>query len=1216
MSTICGLEGLIRQFKNAQATSLGLQIAGTSESFAELAITRLFHDILQGSLAPFKKIVVVLPSPKDFNTWSQTLEVNIGPLAKPELPIGILPFFSLWGRDRLINPSLSRHQRIYALSLLSSPERSGVILTTLAGLAQKTLTLKAFRDNSITVRKGMTLGLDEFIAHLRDLNFHKTSTVEEECSFAVRGGLIDIFPCNHLTPLRIDFIGDEVASIRRFSLVDQKSTSSLEEAVIAPATEIPIPDAGRKDYAQRLYNTLLELNAAQADRDGIMDAFEGGVRFSGFDLFSPSLRIESETAFDYFEDRTLLFFPKTIASCLDSFSTLLQDLSNAHKLDVGAARPTMAPELHYADLDSIAACTSMGPGVLEFGNPFSSPKADFATWQTDPTISLSRHIPSAPLHQDADQNLPDLFQKWCDLIKGTTEKLEGSVAILTHHDEQQNRVQNLLTHHNLISTPVPDLISKICRNQMESGKIYVGHGDLSSHFWLEERRLLVIPEQALFGAVRRKPKPASVKLQNYLSSFKDLKANDLVVHVEHGIGRYSGMTSLSVGGLEYDFLILEYAGGDKIYLPVDRLNLLQRYGSGKTGDDEDDTGKTRRHAHPALDKLGSGQWEKRKTKVRKAVHDMADELLKIQARRELADGTAISPPGESYYKFEAEFPYEETEDQLRALSEVNFDLTSKKPMDRLICGDVGFGKTEVALRAAYRAVLDGYQALVLVPTTVLCYQHYRTFSERLSKHGVSVAYANRFVDGSTIKKTVADLEKGHVDILIGTHRILSQDIKPKRLGLLVIDEEQRFGVAHKERLKKLRVGTDILTLTATPIPRTLHMSMLGLRDISIIATPPHDRLSVKTYISKFDEALIQDALRLELSRGGQAFFVHNRVDEIAQIAAFIQKLVPETTVRFAHGRLPEHQLESVIVDFLEQKFPILVCTTIIESGVDMPNVNTIIINRAERFGLAQLYQLRGRVGRSSVQAYAYLMTSPNESLSDEASRRLEVIVAHQELGSGFQIASHDLELRGAGNLLGAEQSGHIASVGFEMYTDMLQDAIHDIRGEVVEEVTDTEIKIPISAVISPSYIQSEGTRLHIYKRLFSADIRDTSDEIGSLKKEVEDRFGEMPPECGRLFRVASLKQKLRFCKATALNATEKGIIEVKFGSLNEKQIDIIIGLGKDHPDRYRLSPDYKLFILIKVKKKPSAEEQDDMLSRLSALVDPIVQSFELLEQGH
>jgi transcription-repair coupling factor (superfamily II helicase) len=777
---------------------------------------------------------------------------------------------------------------------------------------------------------------------------------------------------------------------------------------------------------------------------------------------------------------------------------------------------------------------------------------------------------------------------------------QGKVCVLTSGPEQEERVATLLTHRELPVSRKGVALNALVVNPPDE-KIHVMEGFLSSWIWVEQTKTLIIPEHVIFGVVQRKQKSSSAKLKNFLSAFRDLKVADLIVHVTHGVGRYRGMVTLTVGGITADFLHLEYAGTDKIYLPVDKLNLLQRYSGGGEGT-----------ANPSLDKLGGSAWEKKKSQVKAAVKEMADKLLKLQAQRALAHIHTYDPPGDDYFKFEAEFPYEETADQIKAIQEVNQDLEGAKAMDRLVCGDVGFGKTEVALRAAFRVASEGLQVLVLVPTTILCYQHYRTFSDRLNRHGLRVAQVNRFVPPKDQKLTLSDLAAGKVDVLIGTHRLLSEDIKTRRLGLIIVDEEQRFGVIHKEKLKELRAGADILTLTATPIPRTLHMSMLGLRDISIITTPPSNRMSVKTYVAKMDESLIREALEHELDRGGQAFFLHNRVEDIEATTLWIKSLVPKANVRFAHGQMRETELETTIIDFIEHKFDVLVCTTIIESGVDMPNVNTLLVSNADRFGLAQLYQMRGRVGRSSVQAYAYFLTKAPGTLTDDARRRLEVLAAHQELGAGFQIASHDLEIRGAGNLLGSEQSGHAAEVGLEMYTDLLGEAIAEIRGQLPEQTKiDTEIKLPMTALIPESYIKDEGIRLQFYKTLFSVDRRD---EVQDIAEELTDRFGPLPEELSRLIMVAKLKIMLSMLGASQISMNAKaGWFEIRFGSLNERQIDRMIKEAQRKPTTYRLSPDYRLYVYWDKLAGASPLEstsQTDILKHLLELLEPVTAGLE------
>jgi transcription-repair coupling factor (superfamily II helicase) len=783
-----------------------------------------------------------------------------------------------------------------------------------------------------------------------------------------------------------------------------------------------------------------------------------------------------------------------------------------------------------------------------------------------------------------------MFDQLVDAIHQCIEHFHGTVVILGHYEDQLNRLANLLENRGIKSRAESRIYSRLLAGDLTPACTYVGIGEIASYQWYADINTLIIPERLFFGTSVRKPRKTSAKLRNLISSFRDLKVGDLIVHVTHGIGRYRGMESLAVGGTPSDFLLLEYAGGDRLYLPVDKLNLLQKYQSAD-------------HSTSAIDRLNSQAWEKRKSGVRKAVKDMAEKLLRIQAERKLKGGFRYSAPGEDYFKFEAEFPYEETEDQLRAIADVNHDLSMGNSMDRLICGDVGFGKTEVALRAAFRVVLDHRQVMVLVPTTVLCYQHYRTFHGRLSHLGARVAQINRFVSPNEAKEILAQFARGEIDVLIGTHRLLSKDIKPKLLGLLVVDEEQRFGVSHKEKLKEIRANCDVLTLTATPIPRTLHMAVLGLRDISIITTPPTDRRFVKTYLARFDEHLIRNAIEFEMQRSGQVFFVHNKVEDIQEIAKFIKTLVPSARIAVGHGQMAENTLEEVIVDFLEHRYDVLVCTTIIESGIDMPNVNTLIANDADRFGLAQLYQLRGRVGRSDRQAYAYFLSKDPDRLSDDARKRLEVLLAHQELGSGFQIASHDLELRGAGNLLGGEQSGKIAEVGLELYTQMLDAAINEIRtGKQSSELSDIEIKLPFALAIPDSYIPDESNRLQTYKALFSAN---DVDEIDAIRREINDRYGKIPDALQSLTKVAELKYHLRVIGAQSFSLRKDSVAEIRFGSIPQETIKAIMDAASAQPRRLNLGQDFRLQVHLAEERVRNNPKPHLLLDGIIALLLPI-----------
>lgn len=1164
-----------------------LQLIGASDAHGQWATLC--------TLLEKRKTIIVVPTHRDVSHWANFLSHHDTLLTKEGIATAILPHLSLWGADRFVNPTLTKRQRLRALSLFSDPKSNFCVVTTVAGIAQMTLDLSTLRLFSISIARGEELEQDQIIAHLETAGYRSSTIVDEEGLYAVRGLILDVFPPNRLEPVRLEFMGDTVHSIRSFLVDDQKSKQALESVDIGPASEVLVPAPKRKDIGQKLYEYLLSLeNIPAADRDGMMDAFLHGSRIQGLDVLGPILRDHSISAIDLLPVETTLIAPAGLDACIGIYRDFTTEINTAWQRDLDAARITTNPERHYAKPDLMRSTLTARDHTLQMGTAQQLPGYDSFTIQSSRSFEgVSNQIAG-----------PTRFDQWIQAISSLIQLDQGSVLILASSMEQEERIITLLEHREIRCQKDGDHLASYLKGKpLGSGVSVVQIGELANWIFFDTEKTLVIPDQSLLGITQKKPRPASSKLKNYLSSFKDLKVMDLVVHILHGIGRYRGMVTMTVSGVTGDFLHLEYAGGDKIYLPVDKLNLLQRYSAGGDGD-----------SNPHVDKLGGGGWDRRKAKVKQSIKDMADKLLRLQAERALSHIHNYAPLSDDYFKFETEFPFDETEDQLKAIHEVNNDLDSSKAMDRLICGDVGFGKTEIAIRAAYRAVNEGLQVLILVPTTILCYQHHRTFSDRLTRHGIRVAQLNRFVPAKLAKDVLEDTANGKIDVLVGTHKLLSQSLKVKRLGLLIVDEEQKFGVVHKERLKELRAGADILTLTATPIPRTLHMAMLGLRDISIINTPPHNRLSVKTFISSFDETLIRDAIEHEISRGGQVFFVHNKVEDIHEISLFVKSLVPKATVRFAHGQMKENELETTIIDFLEQKFNVLVCTTIIESGVDMPNVNTLIVNHADRFGLAQLYQMRGRVGRASLQAFAYFMTKNTEQMTDDARRRLDVLATHQELGAGFQIASHDLEIRGAGNLLGSEQSGHAAEVGLEMYTDLLSEAIAELRGQMPERPkVDTEIKLPVTAVLTETYIPGEGLRLQLYKSLFSAE---SVQEIESLKSEAQDRYGTMPEESQRLFIVAKMKFILSKLGSTQITMNPgAGYFEIRFGSLLEKQIDKIIQEVRRRPQIYRLSPDYRLFVYWDQKTLGCVlkdASQNQLLTYLDDCLKPIAVEMEIM----
>ena len=1185
MPAIYGLRGLLEGAVADLRQGKRVQIAGASEGLAQLAALALVHGgaaLVDSTVARRPKLVVVLPTAKELASWAHALA---NAPVNPQVPIrvALLPSQTNFGNDRFINPAAVRRQRLYALSRLAG-SAGALILTTVPGLAQATLPPETFRAASVVVVAGRAQDLDQFLSQLDDLGYVPTlATVQEEGTYAVRGGIVDVYPpsCDH--PLRCEFLGEELVSIRTFNPDDQKSLAALTEATICPAYEALTPKSSRRADAQRLHSVLLDLGAPSADREGMVSQFLEGVHFAGFDLMAPLFRPSGASALAYLGQGDVLMFPAGMEPCLKSYRDWHGSNSAAQAQDLAMKRPVLAMESYALLPTDLAQALAGERALIEFGNPHAAATSHLYRM----TGRLS--YPGAPM---AESHGATMFDKWAEIVAKVVDE-GGRVVVVAVHEEQRQRVEHLFAHRGITARLNEGALLAVGFGTLPPATVSIGIGDLPSQLYFEDENLLILPEAVLFGRGPervRSPKSDARKLQNYLSSFADLRVSDLVVHVQHGIGRYRGLTTLEVAGIKGDFLIVEYAGGDKIYLPVDRLSLLQRYAGGES-------------ATAALDRLGGQGWDKRRERVKAALADMAEELLRLSAARAVAKGLGYGPPDDTYLTFEAEFPYAETEDQARAIHDVEADVRSGRPMDRLVCGDVGFGKTEVALRAAMRTVLEGHQVLVLVPTTILCYQHYQTFVRRLGSHGVRVARLDRFCSTSEVRAALDGLATGAVDVLIGTHRLLSQDVKPRRLGLLVVDEEQRFGVSHKEKLKHLKAGAHILTLTATPIPRTLHMAMVGLRDISIIATPPQDRLAVRTYIARYEEGLIREALRQEIARGGQVFFVHNRVEDIEETKQFLTALLPATSIRVAHGQMREHQLERVIIDFLEQKFQVLLCTTIIESGVDMPNVNTLIVDRADRFGLAQLYQLRGRVGRASLQAFAYFLTPALDKLSEEALKRLDVLAAHQELGAGFQIASHDLEIRGAGNLLGADQSGHAAAVGLELYTEMLETQVATIRGTQVEEAIDPEIRLPVSGLIPPGFIASESQRLHLYKRLFAAE---DDSEVAALRQEARDRYGAAPPELELLFKVAALKLRLRRLAAARLMVAV-GVVEIKFARvLADARIDRLLAAVKRRPDCYRLGPDGRLLLTVAVPNRPSIQEQFALLENLTGLLEPLL----------
>ncbi|MDO8526088.1 MAG: transcription-repair coupling factor, partial [Deltaproteobacteria bacterium] len=826
-----------------------------------------------------------------------------------------------------------------------------------------------------------------------------------------------------------------------------------KQITLIPAGEIVFSEELIAHALKKIKKWGNELELPATLRREVAEKIENKNGFSGIETFLPAFYENSASLFDYLEKETILFFPEPDTLKQETF-TLTREITELHKETTSPERliPPQSVLYSYETLEEKMESYPSLPAVKVHLEEASQLKSKWSIKQ---------------------------FQEWRDA--------RLKIRLVCHTPIQAERLQDLLRNEGI-------------QTAVEVGLLSNGFG------WMEEG-LIILTEEEIFGhKTMRRTKSAKTGVA--FSSFAELEIGDYLVHEEQGINRYEGLVHMKIQGVAGDFLKLEFMGGDRLYLPIYRLNAVQKYVSSFT-------------QSVVLDRLGGIRWRRIKKKAGEQVYKIAQELLKIHAQRELHLGTSYPPPDALDEEFASHFPFDETVDQAKAIEEVLEDMQHVKPMDRLICGDVGYGKTEVAMRAAFKAVGSGKQVAVLVPTTILALQHFETFQERFSKLAISVDMLSRFRSAAEQKKTIAKLAEGKLDIVIGTHRLFAKDIRFKQLGLLIIDEEHRFGVKHKEKIKKIRPTVDVLTLSATPIPRTLHMSLIGLRDLSLIHTPPVDRLAIRTFVAKWDDAVIRNAIDQELSRGGQVFFVHNRVSTIESIHKRLLDLFPKIKISVAHGQMDEEELEKVMIDFLHQRTQILLTTTIIESGIDVPNANTIVINRADNFGLAQLYQLRGRVGRSDRQAYCYLLVPDEEMVTKEARQRLEALTRQPSLGAGFQIAEHDLEIRGAGNLVGTSQSGFIDEIGYELYTQLLAQTIRRLRGEKIEEAIDTEIHLQVAAFIPETYVADTSLRMELYKRLSHLS---QAEEILSFQQELQDRFGEIPPETQNLLEVVGIRQ--------------------------------------------------------------------------------------------
>lgn len=1063
--------------------------------------------------------------------------------------IALLPHWELGPYDPLTPHPELEATRLTTLAALNRGDLKALVLPIRA-LMQRVIPRQVLSSIALELILEEEYAREPLLDTLLQLGYQPVPLVEERGSFAVRGDIVDLFPPDAEQPIRLDFYGDFIERMRSFDPSTQRSSEqTLDRLRLIPAKEMILHGPFLETFAQRLKERCDELSIPRTEREAIMTELREGILAPGRSFLLPFNYPALDSLTAYLDQaRWALLDPPAIEQEVDLFH---REIRTAEERMCEQRQPHAARQELYLDPAEVQQILA-DYGRIEFS------RLQVFQLEDDRERYHFNCLGNAELrahpsdHQDGLEPLVARLQQ--------AEQQQWRALLVCHQQSQALRLQELLAAHQIELTINPDLRLA----NLHNGFPQLTVGELSAGFSLPEERLLVINEEEIFGKrSHRRKKTGQQRARQLMSSLAEMQEGDFIVHTDHGIGKYLGLTHLQTGPVAGDFLHLLYAGGDKLYLPIDRIEKVQKYLGGEG------------HS-PKLDKMGGQGWEKARLRARAAVEELARQLLEIYAKRELRQGFAFSAPDQLYREFEATFPHEETADQWQAIEETLQDMQSPKPMDRLVCGDVGYGKTEVALRAAVKAVLDNKQVAVLVPTTVLARQHWESFRKRLAELPIRVEMVSRFRNPAENKKTLKITASGKVDILVGTHRLLQRDVHFKDLGLVVVDEEQRFGVSHKEKLKQLRAEVDILTLTATPIPRTLHMSLAGMRDLSVIDTAPIDRLAIRTYVTRFDDELIRQAILRELRRGGQIYFVHNRVQTIDAMAEKLKELVPEAKIAVGHGQLPEKKLEQVMLDFIEGKSNLLLASTIIENGLDIPRANTIIINRADCFGLSQLYQLRGRVGRSDRRAYAYLLIPGEASLTREARERLKVLQELTELGAGFRIASHDLELRGAGDLLGAKQSGPIAAIGFELYTELLEEAIDKLRGKEREERIDPEIRLGLSTYLAEKYLPDPNQRLQFYHRMAGAE---NDEELFDLVEELRDRYGDLPTAGKALIDTMHLRILLKRLRIELLEFDGRRL-NLLFHATTKVSPERVRSLLTEQPQRYRLGADFKLSIEI------------------------------------
>jgi transcription-repair coupling factor (superfamily II helicase) len=1064
-----------------------------------------------------------------------------------------------------------KQQRLLTIDELLSGETK-IVCASVEALLKKMMPASRFKDIKRSVSLGDIVDVDEFVTLFFVAGYERVDMVEGKGQFSIRGGIIDFYPLTATNPVRIELFDDEVDSIRYFDAMTQRSIEKIKTIEINAARELLLYDNEIKSAAQVLNHALEKrlkaLNSAGKKKDAErlsevikedIDKLNQGVYFEGLEKYLNFFKLEFNSILDYLKDFIIIIDePNRVRQRYDNMELEFQEQFKGL-----LASNEVLPEQYGTFFTYDQLLTKFKNSKCISFNTLLKSSADFKPDAIISFVSRSMH----PFHGKLDL-LMDELQLW--------KSRKYKVIILSGTEEKGRRLVQ-----SLIDQDIEAIYKSSLDIELQDGHIVVMPGTLSNGFEFPSIRYAVISDREVFTAPKKEgPK----KKGRLIKAFTDLKVGDFVVHENHGIGQYIGIEKLTVGGLTRDYLNIKYGGNDKLYIPTDQLDMIQKYIGG-----EDKL--------PKLNKLGSAEWSKTKSKAQHSIQALAIDLLKLYAERQQKIGFSFSADTRWQKEFEDMFPYEETDDQLRCIEEIKRDMEDGRVMDRLLCGDVGYGKTEVALRAAFKCVMDSKQAAILAPTTILAQQHYNTCIQRFGSFPIKIDVLSRFKSASELKKAAQDVKSGTVDIIIGTHKLLQDSIRFKDLGLLIIDEEQKFGVGHKEKIKSIKTNLDVLTLSATPIPRTLHMSMIGIRDISLIEEPPEERYPVQTYVMEHNEDVIRDAIFKEVARGGQVYFLHNRVRSIAKTAARIKELVPEARVAYAHGQMDEKVLEDTMLDFYNGEYDVLVCTTIIEAGLDIPNVNTIIITDADKMGLSQLYQLRGRVGRSNRLAYSYFTYQKDKVLSEVAEKRLQAIKEFTEFGSGFKIAMRDLEIRGTGNLLGKEQHGHMEAIGYDLFIKLLEETLQELKGETTVKRVDTSIELQINAYIPETYITDENQKIEMYKKIASIS---NQQDLFDIEEEIEDRFGDIPTMVRNLLSIAYVKQQAQVCGISNISQRNNNIaIKFKTDKFIKPQAAM------------QIASDYKSRILFTASEQPyftlkgTDEKPEELLKEIRNIVEKI-----------